>query len=150
MFKGGTGKSMSQEKNNWQELDQEYFELWDWILKECDGDWTKTYQGQSSQEAEEYRTKLNRFGEICRLIAEREQPYYFCWLKTKYERSWTRGRVPAAHPNYENRFRDSETFPDSKEGIFYGFPLQPTAQTRQLFIEQFHYVEPVEDMNRLR
>ena len=95
-------KSMSQEKINWQELDQEYFELWAWILKECDGDWTKTYQGRSHQKAEEYRTKQKRFGEICRRIDERKQPYYFCWLKTHNAR-WSRGHVPAAHPEYVSR-----------------------------------------------
>lgn len=73
---------MNQKKNDWQELDRDYFEIWDWILKECDGDWTKVYQGQCPQEAEEHRKKQERFAEICREIDAREQPYYFCWMTT--------------------------------------------------------------------
>lgn len=74
---------------DWRELDREYFELWDWILKEHDGDWTKVYQGQCPQEAEEHRIKLTRFAEICRLIDDREQSYYFCWMTT-INAGWSR------------------------------------------------------------
>jgi len=73
---------MNRKKIDWQGVDREYFELWDWIFKECDGDWTKTYRGRCPQKAEEHRIKTDRFSKICQQIDEREQSYYFCWMKT--------------------------------------------------------------------
>ena len=76
---------MCQDSTNWEEIDREYFELWDWIVRKCDGDWTKKYEGRSERDALEYRTNQERFVEIQNLLLTRAEPYYFCWIDLRRE-----------------------------------------------------------------
>ena len=81
---------MSQKEIDWQELDREYFELWDWVLRECDGDWMKDYSGRNTKKVETYKEKLGRFAEIREQIDSRSQDFYFCWMETQWV-TWCRG-----------------------------------------------------------
>ena len=70
---------MHQDSINWEEIDREYFELWDWIVRECN--WAEEHEeGDTSGVTAEYRVKLERFAEICELIEARPEDYYFCWI----------------------------------------------------------------------
>lgn len=80
---------MSQDTINWGDINREYFELWDWILRECDGDWTREYSGRSPKQSKIYKEKLGRFAEIRKQIDSQPHNFYFCWMKTEHE-TWCR------------------------------------------------------------